>query len=127
LLILTKSILLSFVKNKSLFERASYKKYLKLSFAELVFGIIIAIICSLTWKMGIRDWRLLMGVVLVVISIVLFAVLGDLFVSVVKRIANVKDSGTCLPGHGGILDRLDSMLSAVPIFALEMLLLTYFI
>ena len=97
-----------FGKNK-LYPSVSPKKTVEGAIGGLVFGLLAAVlIAQIDPLLSLYQWLLLATVVVITGN------LGDLLESKFKRVAGVKDSGAILPGHGGMLDRLDSLIFAAP-------------
>jgi len=92
-----------------LFERISPNKSWEGSIGGLLFALLAAYILSLIYtELNLIQWLIL------AVLIVITGSLGDLVESMLKRIAGVKDTGTLLPGHGGVLDRFDATIFAAP-------------
>ena len=99
---------------RKLAPRISPNKTLEGLLGGLAAGMLVAAVGALLAGAGMAQ---LPGVLVVAIFTVLFSVVGDLFESLLKRHVGAKDSGNLIPGHGGVLDRLDGVLAALPIFA----------
>ncbi len=100
-----------------LFERISPGKTIEGSIGGLVFTLAGIIIFS-----HHADWLSLKAAIGMGLIAVVFGTLGDLCESMLKRQAGVKDSGKLIPGHGGILDRFDSVLFTIPFVFVYLLL-----
>lgn len=94
-----------------LYEKISPKKSIEGLLGGALASLVVALLCKL-WLVPALGWveASVLGAVLALAGTV-----GDLAESLIKRSAGVKDSGTIIPGHGGILDRMDSMLFAAPV------------
>jgi phosphatidate cytidylyltransferase len=98
----------------------SPKKTMEGLLGGLTAALLIAVIVGIVRHLQFFAWIVW---ILFISVVVLWSVLGDLYESMLKRIAGVKDSGHILPGHGGLFDRIDSLTAAAPIFALGMAML----
>ncbi len=106
-------------KNK-LYEKVSPKKTIEGFIGGLCFSLIAAyLLAKYNTDLNLNQWLILTFVV------VLSGTLGDLIESKFKRLAGVKDSGAILPGHGGLLDRLDSLVFVAPFAYLTLQIFNY--
>ncbi len=96
-----------------LFERISPNKTVEGFIGGLIFTMLAGVLLTEFYFFEDRSTWLITAII-----ISIFGTLGDLIESKFKRMAGVKDSGTIMPGHGGILDRLDSIIFAAPIIFL---------
>jgi phosphatidate cytidylyltransferase len=90
------------------------------AYGAMVAGVLVAEIGG--WLLGVRGGQLVALALLAAITVAI-SIVGDLIESLMKRHAQVKDSGSIFPGHGGLMDRLDSVFAALPVFAAGTLLL----
>lgn len=111
----------SLIGKHKLIEHISPKKSVEGFIAGILFTVLASLIFARLYPgFSVAFW---MGFAVVVS---LFGTLGDLFESLIKRTYNVKDAGHLIPGHGGILDRIDSLLVAVPAVFLYLILFLSF-
>ncbi|MCD6068253.1 MAG: CDP-diglyceride synthetase [Bacteroidetes bacterium] len=107
----------SFIGKNKMFERISPGKTWE---GTIGGGILTIAVSFLIWKLfgllQLQDW------IIISVIVVIFGTLGDLVESMLKRSVDVKDSGKIMPGHGGILDRFDSLIMVAPFVFLYLIL-----
>ena len=111
------------IGKRKLFEKVSPKKTIEGFVGGVVFAVLASYIISKYYIEIIESNTFIWIITALIVSI--FGTIGDLIESKFKRIAGVKDSGRIMPGHGGILDRLDSVIFATPIIFLFYQILNY--
>lgn len=110
-----------FFGKTKLFERISPKKTWEGSIGGAIFTVLMALALSLLFDPENIVFWLISAAIIVPTSI-----LGDLLESLFKRSLNIKDSGSIMPGHGGILDRFDAAIFALPFFYIWLTIYSYF-
>lgn len=85
------------------------------SWEGVVGGVVLAMMVMGTGYFYFIPQSIVHWIILALITVII-SIFGDLFISILKRRCNLKDTGAIIPGHGGILDRLDSLIAALPVF-----------
>jgi len=104
-----------------LLERISPKKTIE----GFIGGVFFTVLAGVGFSLFYTEYTIYFWIGFALIAS-LFATLGDLFESLIKRTYKIKDSGTLIPGHGGILDRIDSLLIVVPAIYVYLLITNSF-
>lgn len=115
------------IGKRKLFERVSPKKTIEGFIGGIVFAVLVSYIIS-KYYFDPKEYYFKKSMVIwmtIALIVSVFGTIGDLIESKFKRIAGVKDSGVIMPGHGGILDRLDSAIFVAPIIFLFYQILNY--
>lgn len=103
------------IGKRKLLPNVSPGKTLEGFLGGVIFACVMVAVAGYIIDWSIAQYRVVIPVTILITTI---SVLGDLNESMFKRQAGVKDSGTILPGHGGVLDRIDSLTATAPIYAL---------
>lgn len=85
------------------------------SWEGLIGGLTLALLIALAGFLYFKPAYPVLWFVLALVTVII-SVFGDLFISILKRRCHLKDTGNVIPGHGGMLDRLDSLIAAAPVF-----------
>lgn len=109
---------------QKLLEVLSPKKTWVGFFGGLIGGACVAIAGGFYFHLS---YKMMIAFAVISLVAVLFSVIGDLFISLLKRQQQLKDTGRLLPGHGGLLDRLDGLNGAISIFTLGLILMTLWV
>jgi phosphatidate cytidylyltransferase len=97
---------------RKLASTISPKKTIEGAYGGFLFGTLVLVVVGAWWLPSVPlAIRILLG-----LTVVALGMAGDLFESMLKRSAGVKDSSALIPGHGGVLDRIDALLFAAPIY-----------
>lgn len=116
----------SLIGRNRLFERISPKKSWEGFFGGLIFNIAFALLFCYKFSdffgMPVNPW-IWTGIAM---TVTIFGTWGDLVESIMKRTLHIKDSGHLIPGHGGILDRIDSLLLVAPAVLLYLIIINFY-